>query len=228
MRKEKGITLVSLVVTIIILIILAGISINTLVGENGIIIRAQQAKGNIALAKQKEEEQLNELYEQLEGSNQGIPPEEGTIGDLTNKLQDLQNKFDTIQAEYSDFKTTIANAITEKGIETLETDTEETMAENIKNLGGISGYKRIYPSSPYTVVKTGTIFFAAGYNNQTASASISGCTLVSGTSVLTGSASRMYGSGYIGIAREGDVVSFGYSLGGGDWSVYGTAVFEPI
>ena len=35
MRKNKGITLISLVITIIILLILAGISIATLTGENG-------------------------------------------------------------------------------------------------------------------------------------------------------------------------------------------------
>ena len=135
MRKEKGITLVSLVVTIIILIILAGISIHTLVGQNGIITRAQQAKENMVLAEQKEKEYLNNLYEQIEGSNQGVPPEEGTIGDLTNRLQDLQNKFDSLQTEYNTFKSSIATAITEKGVETLETDTEETMTENIKKIG---------------------------------------------------------------------------------------------
>ena len=42
--KEKGITLVALVVTIIIILILAGITINMIVGENGIIRSAQEAK----------------------------------------------------------------------------------------------------------------------------------------------------------------------------------------
>ena len=65
MKKETGITLVSLVVTIIILIILAGIGINTLVGDNGIITKAQQAKENMILAQGEEEKQLNELYSQL-------------------------------------------------------------------------------------------------------------------------------------------------------------------
>ncbi|MFR5190657.1 MAG: prepilin-type N-terminal cleavage/methylation domain-containing protein, partial [Clostridia bacterium] len=50
MKKEKGVTLVALVITMIILIILAGISINTLVGDDGIITKAKQAKQNILLA----------------------------------------------------------------------------------------------------------------------------------------------------------------------------------
>ncbi|MFR2534870.1 MAG: hypothetical protein ACLS95_06570 [Clostridia bacterium] len=65
MKKETGITLVSLVVTIIILIILAGISINTLVGDTGIITKAQQAKENTLLAQEEEVKQLNQLYEEI-------------------------------------------------------------------------------------------------------------------------------------------------------------------
>ena len=42
---KKGITLISLVVTIIVLLILAGISISMLTGQNGILNRAQEAKG---------------------------------------------------------------------------------------------------------------------------------------------------------------------------------------
>ena len=44
MKRNKGITLIALVITIIILIILAGIAINAVFGENGLILRAQEAK----------------------------------------------------------------------------------------------------------------------------------------------------------------------------------------
>lgn len=37
MRENKGITLIALVVTIVVLLILAGVSISMLMGENGII-----------------------------------------------------------------------------------------------------------------------------------------------------------------------------------------------
>ena len=43
-KKQKGITLVALVVTIVILLILAGISLNIVLGNNGIITKAQEAK----------------------------------------------------------------------------------------------------------------------------------------------------------------------------------------
>ena len=61
MKKENGITIVALVVTIIILIILAGISINLILGDNGIITVTKKAKENTELAKVEEEKELNEL-----------------------------------------------------------------------------------------------------------------------------------------------------------------------
>ena len=43
-KNMKGITLISLVITIVVLIILAGITLNMLLGENGIINRTKTAK----------------------------------------------------------------------------------------------------------------------------------------------------------------------------------------
>ena len=43
LKNNSGITLIALVITIIVLIILAGISMNLLMGDNGIIKKAQQA-----------------------------------------------------------------------------------------------------------------------------------------------------------------------------------------
>ncbi len=44
LKSEKGITLIALIITIIVLLILAGVSIITLTGENGTITRVQTAK----------------------------------------------------------------------------------------------------------------------------------------------------------------------------------------
>ena len=52
--KTQGITLIALVVTIIILLILAGITIGTLLGENGIITRATKAREEYKIAEAKE------------------------------------------------------------------------------------------------------------------------------------------------------------------------------
>ena len=54
MRKQKGITLIALIITIIVLLILAGISIATLTGENGILTQASKAKEETIIAREKE------------------------------------------------------------------------------------------------------------------------------------------------------------------------------
>ena len=69
LKNNKGITLIALVVTIIILTILAGVSINLIIGDNGIITIAKRAKENIEITKIEEETELNELYTQLEAKN---------------------------------------------------------------------------------------------------------------------------------------------------------------
>ena len=59
MNKQRGITLIALVVTIIVLIILASISINLILGENGIIKKAQDAKEATHISEEKEMLQLS-------------------------------------------------------------------------------------------------------------------------------------------------------------------------
>ncbi len=56
--KNKGITLIALIITIIILLILAGISIATLTGDEGILTKTEGAKGKNDLESLKEEAKL--------------------------------------------------------------------------------------------------------------------------------------------------------------------------
>ena len=71
--SNKGITLISLVVTIIVLIILAGVSINLLFGQYGIVGRAKQAKEEFTNAQIEEQEYLNYLDKQIADYNKGLP-----------------------------------------------------------------------------------------------------------------------------------------------------------
>ena len=55
-QKTKGITLIALVITIIVLLILAGVSISMLTGDNGILTQAEKAK------EETEKPQKKKLY----------------------------------------------------------------------------------------------------------------------------------------------------------------------
>ena len=65
-KEMKGITLVALVVTIVVLLILAGVSINLVLGDNGIIAKAKEAQRKSAEATQNDLIGMNELAQQLE------------------------------------------------------------------------------------------------------------------------------------------------------------------
>lgn len=66
MKNTKGITLVALVVTIVILLILAGIAIVALTGDNGLFLRTQQAKEKTIQSRENEEDMLNDYENKID------------------------------------------------------------------------------------------------------------------------------------------------------------------
>ncbi len=64
--KEKGITLVALVVTVIILLILAGVTINIALSENGLFHRAKNAADRYKVAQTNEQDLLTNLDKELD------------------------------------------------------------------------------------------------------------------------------------------------------------------
>lgn len=88
-KSTKGITLISLVVTIIILLILAGVTIATLMGDNGLINKANDAKIKTEIASIKEEIQTDILRKQAENN--------GNISE--DSLKDILENYGTINYE---------------------------------------------------------------------------------------------------------------------------------
>ena len=80
-RKNLGITLISLIVTVIILLILAGITINTLV-NNGLFNRVKESKDRWRNAQEDEETQIakynNEINNYVEGNRNNVNVEDYT------------------------------------------------------------------------------------------------------------------------------------------------------
>ena len=80
MKKNKGITLVALVVTIVVLLILAGVSINLVLGDNGIIAKAKEAQRKSAEASQNDLKGMNGLVSEMEGALAGSGSGNGGAG----------------------------------------------------------------------------------------------------------------------------------------------------
>ncbi len=64
--KEKGITLVALVITIIILLILAGVTINTALSENGLFRMAKKAVNEYQESERQEQDAIEEITKEME------------------------------------------------------------------------------------------------------------------------------------------------------------------
>ena len=92
LKKQKGITLVALVVTMVVLLILAGVSINLVLGDNGIVKKAQEAQTKSAEASQNDLTSMDELAKELEDAING------------NENNDDESKFmkENTKVTYSD------------------------------------------------------------------------------------------------------------------------------
>ena len=87
-KEAKGITLIALVITIIVLLILAGVTIATLTGDNGILTKAQDAKTQTEQAKEDENLKI------------AIAGSYGTDGKLN--LKDLKDNLENQEILYTD------------------------------------------------------------------------------------------------------------------------------
>ena len=89
-KQEKGITLIALVVTIVVLLILAGVSISLVLNNNGVISKAKDAKNQYAEAQTNEEKHFNEVTDWIDTkvgeTTGGGGGSAGGSGDSTTKV----------------------------------------------------------------------------------------------------------------------------------------------
>ena len=121
-KKEiQGVTMLALVVTIIVLLILAAITLNLAVGENGIIARAKLARDKAKNASIGEEEAMNAASGEIDnagngGSGGGTCPEcpdtkplEDRIKELESQVGALQQQLETEKANKAELEKQIAD-----------------------------------------------------------------------------------------------------------------------
>ena len=61
MKNRKGITLVALVITIVVILILAGVSLNLIFGENGILRKSEYTANKYSKQNENEQTELNDI-----------------------------------------------------------------------------------------------------------------------------------------------------------------------
>lgn len=122
MKNNKGITLIALVVTIIVLLILAGVSIAMLTGQNGILNRASDAGESTAVANAKEKvtlainEAITDYYKDTYTGSEATTTLYSASKAALDKLNNVEESGATIAvAESGDTTKTTTVTISYKG-----------------------------------------------------------------------------------------------------------------
>ena len=124
MKNQKGITLISLVITIVILIILAGVAINMTLGENGILTKAKEAKKMQTIAAAKEQIGLEILEAQIEAIDNNEELEQSEVESIVSKYGALQADGDTIILNDSGYEVSLREIYNEMAEEEGDETTE--------------------------------------------------------------------------------------------------------
>ena len=173
-KTNRGITLIALVVTIVVLLILAGISISMVLGNNGLITKAKDAKTQTEQYAVNTEIAMNNLADEIDiilgnGGNSGDDDgQEGSGPDDTIDLSTLAIG-DYVNYTY-DTEDSDGNALTYSLLSTQSGYTDQTVAQSsttlkwkILNIDEENGTIDLVSATP----SDNTVIFkgALGYNN---------------------------------------------------------------
>ena len=126
MKTHNAITLIALIITIIIMLILAGITLNLTLGNNGIFKLAQNAGKNYKEAEKREQEELDKRYKEL-----GLDP-------LPENTKDTKAGT-PVQMPKGWYRETPVKVSDKTGVEVVKTTliaSEEAKKNNIYDLAG--------------------------------------------------------------------------------------------
>ena len=130
--KEEGITLIALVVTIIILLILAGVTVSLVVGQNGLLQRAQTASNTMANATANELAQMGQYDSDIESLTSGFIAGGGSQQGGAGGNGGQQGGGSTADFTITDSNVKPASSTT--AVTPLSTSETKTLADNKGNI----------------------------------------------------------------------------------------------
>ena len=137
-KSQRGITIVSLVATVVVLTIITGITIGTAVDDDGVIKTAEQTKENAEKAKEATQVRLNELY--------GATRDQKIVKDYNTDLDS--------------FRTKISEALETRGVQTSADESADSMAQKILDLEGESTAPTLSGNAQAAQVLSGRTFYS--------------------------------------------------------------------
>ena len=169
-KSNKGITLIALVITIIVLLILAGVTIAALSGDNGILKRAAEAKEQTNQKNDEETEKLSGYESTIEqyadGTTGGGSGNGGSGGGTSSNFTNI-NKSDTNPAGAVPANSTVIEADANKGIVIKDKNNNEWVWIEVPKTTVFSDLTidttGTLTEQNYTVIKSKLISYATTY-----------------------------------------------------------------
>ena len=170
--NQTGITLIALVVTIVVLLILAGVSLNAIFSENGIIKRAQDAQNKMDQATQNDLDSINELNNWIDGKINGSSGGNTTGGDDKPSTSDLPSVANKTIPYYPDNTfTKVAGTDLSTGLVIKDTSGNEYVWIEVPKTTGVyptAGLKITnFTETEYTAIETDLHTYTDYYRNGT-------------------------------------------------------------
>ena len=224
--RQSGITLVALVVTIVVLLILAGVSISLVLGQNGLIANAKEAREKTKNATDEESQLINGtipdyIAEQVNGTTSGggntpTEPETPTTGNASSITKDDYGKVVTNYKDghtweifYADNTNVYLITRDNVGSQTLSTAVADGSGYNgTGDFDGSANFKTKYPA------------IQAGWLNKTYTPAASGA----GTVIYTSTDDNMKPTEYL---LDSSVWNTTYKTAKADWAI-GTPTLEML
>jgi len=140
--QNNFLKLTALVVTLVVLLILAGITIATLFGENGVINKAQKAKGETEITIQSEQEIMNDVENTLKNANNEKP----IIKSINTKIEDGKLKIAVIATDKDDnkLKYQLYTGVSENSLVEYEGEREVEQGKEITWIVSVSNPTQCY------------------------------------------------------------------------------------
>ena len=185
-KGNKGITLIALVITIIVLLILAGVTIAALSGDNGILRRATEAKEQTNQKNDEETEKIGgyeSTIDQYVDGNGGGSGSGGSGGSGTGTNFSNVNTSDSNPAGAVPANSTVVEADANKGIVIKDSNNNEWVWIEVPKTTVFSGLTidttNTLTEQNYTDIKNKLIAYATTYRDSWTDEYYSGCGMTS-------------------------------------------------
>ena len=160
-EEQKGITLIALVITIIVLLILAGVTIATLTGDNGILTKAQDASEKTKIGDEQERVRLS-VVGALAQDNGGKIKRNYLNDELTSYIGKEGTDYTLSESEMAPFVVTYSNSKKSYLIDENGNVSEYVDISKYVKIGDYVEYKPTSVTEPYD--KFGETY--SGYANE--------------------------------------------------------------